>query len=157
MLLGASLVSKPLPLRWCTIDPGDRHVGFCTWSVGQCVEAVELTPEQCVQTLELLLSRRALDCIVYEKFALYAWNEKSMAGNEFETSQLIGVIKYLAGRAGIKAHGQLASEHKRIYRMGWFLELDGRAKRAMPWWGKGPHVKDAWVIGQWFIRQCERA
>lgn len=142
-----------LPGRWCSIDPGDRHVGFATWSGGECVAAVELTPDECIKTLEDKLERQVLDLIVYEKFALYGWNEKSMAGNEFVTSQLIGVIKYLASRGGINVVGQFASEHKRVYRMTWYKDATPTELRAMPWWGNGGHAKDAWVIGEWFKRK----
>jgi hypothetical protein len=141
------------PNRWVSIDPGDRHVGFATWIDDECLDAVELTPEECIKTLELLIERKGLECIVYEKFALYGWNEKSLAGNEFITSQLIGVIKYLANRAEVDCVGQFASEHKRVYRMGWFKELSRSELREMPWWGHGGHAKDAWVVGEWFKRQ----
>ncbi len=146
-----------LPHRWVSIDPGDRHVGFATWVLGDCLDAVELTPDQSIKTLEELMDRGTLDHIVYEKFALYAWNEKSMAGNEFVTSQLIGVYKYLASRSDVPISGQFASQHKRIYRMDWFKDLSVKEKREMPWWGNGNHAKDAWVIGKWFVRQREQA
>jgi hypothetical protein len=145
-----------LPHRWVSIDPGDRHVGFATWVNDQCLDAVELTPDQCVSTLEAKLKDQVLDLIVYEKFALYAWNEKSMAGNEFLTSQLIGIFKYLASRADIEIVGQFASQHKRIYKMTWFKDLTPREQRSMPYWGNGEHAKDAWVIGAWFVRERER-
>lgn len=142
-----------LPHRWVSIDPGDRHVGFATWLEDKCLAAVELNPDQCVKTLEELMDRGTLDHLVYEKFALYAWNEKSMAGNEFITSQLIGVFKYLASRGGVPISGQFASQHKRIYRMGWFKDKTLKEKRELPFWGHGDHAKDAWVIGQWFKRE----
>lgn len=146
-----------LPHRWVSIDPGDRHVGFATWVMGECMSAVELTPDQSIKTLEELMAREVLDHIVYEKFALYAWNEKSMAGNEFITSQLIGVYKYLATRNNVPISGQFASQHKRIYRMDWFKALTPKELRLMPWWGNGGHAKDAWVIGMWFKRERERS
>lgn len=142
-----------LPHRWVSIDPGDRHVGFSTWLQDACLASVELTPDQSIKTLEELMDRGTLDHIVYEKFALYAWNEKSMAGNEFVTSQLIGVYKYLASRHDVSISGQFASQHKRIYRMGWFKDMTPKDKRTLPWWGHGEHSKDSWVIGQWFKRE----
>src|SRR5690349_13225582 len=145
------------PFRWVSIDPGDRHVGFAAWCGDECLFAVELTPLECVKALEDKIEAGHLDCIVYEKFALYAWNERSMAGNEFLTTQLIGVIKYLARTSGIDAVGQFASEHKRIYRMGWYKELSRRELRQMPWWGNGDHAKDAWCVGEWFKRQRKAA
>ncbi len=141
------------PYRWVSIDPGDRHVGFATWAGPVCVGAVELTPEKCTDTLEALIACGRLQTIVYEKFALYAWNEKSMAGNEFETSQLIGVLKYLARKADLEIVGQFASVHKRIYKLGWYVDLTPKELRKLPWWGHGGHAKDAWVTGCWFVSQ----
>lgn len=146
-----------LPLRWVSIDPGDRHVGFAAWHEADCMYAIELDPEQCVTALINMATEGVLHHVVYEKFALYAWNEKSMAGNEFLTVKLIGKIELICDIKGIPYCGQFASEHKRIYRMGWFKSLTMREKRAMPWYGHGDHAKDAWVVGEWFKRQREAA
>lgn len=145
--------ASDVPFRWVSIDPGDRHVGFATWVNTDCVTALELTPRQCMTTLENLLEAQILSAIVFEKFALYAWNEKSMAGNEFLTCQLIGMIKYVADKHEIECVGFSASEHKRIYRMGWFTALTPKELRTLPWWGNGGHAKDAWCLGEWFKRK----
>ena len=145
------------PRRWVSIDPGDRHVGFATWQGDDCLHAIELNPDECIKALENFLSAGILETIVYEKFALYGWNEKSMAGNEFLTTQLIGIIKYLANRYDVLCVGQFASEHKRIYKMGWFTALSRSEQRQMPWWGNGGHAKDAWCVGEWFKRQRKAA
>ena len=144
------------PDRWLSIDPGDIHVGLATWMGDECKSAIETTPEGLIATLEYMLEGKVIDLVVCEKFALYAWNEKSMAGNEFETSQLIGVIKYLCKRHGVPYVGQFASEHKRIYKLGWFLAMSNKEQRAMPYWGQGGHAKDAWVAGRWFANKRER-
>lgn len=142
-------------MRWVSIDPGDRHVGFATWVKDDCLNAIELTPDECIKTLEILLKRGILETVVYEKFALYGWNEKSMAGNEFLTCQLIGIIKYLANRHEVHCVGQFASEHKRIYKMGWYRSLTAKEKCRLPWWGNGGHAMDAWCVGEWFRRKRE--
>lgn len=147
----------PLPLRWISLDPGDRHVGWAEWTLGNCIKAEEITPEECDNRLYArCVHEHDLDHIVYEKFALYGWNEKSMMGNEFETCQLIGVIKSHARRGDVPTTGQFASQHKAIYRMGWYKELTPKELREMPWWGHGGHAKDAWVAGMWFKRQREK-
>lgn len=142
-----------LPTDWVSIDPGDKHVGFAFWHQDVCLSAFEITPTECVNKLETLIRDLKIDAIVYEKFALYAWNERSMSGNEFLTSQLIGVIKYLAHRGNVPVHGQFASQHKRMYKMGWFRNMPLAEKRLLPWWGNGDHAKDAWIIGMWFKRE----
>lgn len=141
------------PGRWVSIDPGDIHVGFATWCDDECLAAVEMTPRECKDTLYGMVERGVLETIVCEKFALYAWNEKSMAGNEFLTVKLIGVIEEIAERNGIDFVGQFASVGKRIYKMGWYLELTAKEKRQLPWGGHGGHAKDAWAHGEWFKRQ----
>ncbi len=141
-----------LPVAWVSIDPGDRHVGFATWAGEDCTSATEKTPEECIEFLESYGERMVLEVVVYEKFALYGWNEKSMAGNEFETCQLIGVIKYLCKRYGMHAVGQFASQAKPLYRTSWFRGLTPTEKRRMPWWGQGDHAKDAWAHGMYFVK-----
>lgn len=151
------MTGAPLPLRWVSIDPGDRHVGFAAWQGDTCLYAVELDPDQCVQALINMATEGVLEHVVYEKFALYAWNEKSLAGNEFLTVKLIGKIELICDLKGIPWSGQFASEHKRIYRMGWFKSLSPKEQRQMPWWGNGGHAKDAWCVGEWFKRQRKAA
>jgi hypothetical protein len=150
-------MSIPLPLRWVSIDPGDFHVGYAEWTAGECTAAYEINPDECADKLEKHERDRTLDDIVYEKFALQQWKAHEMSGNEFLTSQLIGVIKRTAKRGDIGCHGQYNHQHKRIYKMGWFLEMPLKEKRQLPWWGHGTHAKDAWVIGLWFKRQREKA
>lgn len=144
------------PERWVSIDPGDIHVGLASWTGYECVSAIETTPEGLEQTLEHLLEGKILDHVVYEKFALYGWNEKSMAGNEFETSQLIGVIKYLCRKHGVPYTGQFASEHKRIYKLGWYVAMTRKERMQLPWWGNGGHAMDAWCAGAWFVRKRQQ-
>lgn len=145
-----------LPVSWVSIDPGDIHVGLATWHKDECRTAREVTPDELVKHLETYGEKRIIEVVVYEKFALYAWNEKSMAGNEFLTCQLIGVIKYLCNRYGMHCVGQFASQAKPIYRTGWFRSLTRTEQRAMPWWGNGNHAKDAWAHGQYFVNQRKK-
>ncbi len=145
------------PGRWVSIDPGDRHVGFATWAGDECIAAVELTPDECIKALENFIEAGILETIVCEDFELYAWNEKSLAGNKFLTCRLIGIISYLANRGNVAFVLQLASVHKRIYRQGWYKALSRRELMRMPWWGNGDHAKDAWVAGEWFARQRRAA
>ncbi len=142
-----------LPGRWVSIDPGDAHVGFAVWEEDTCVDCREKTPTECVNTLEWMCRDRMIETIVCEKWELYPWLQKSLAGNEFLTSQLIGVIKYLANRGGVTYVGQLARMGKSTYRTGWYTSLTPKDLRQMPWWGHGDHAKDAWAHGRFYIKQ----
>lgn len=144
-----------LPARWVSIDPGDHYVGFATWVNTECTSCLETTPEGLISKLELLCEPRVIETIVCEKWELYPWLQKSLAGNEFLTSQLIGVIKYIAKRYGQTYVGQLASQGKSTYRTTWYKSLTVADRRKLPWWGElknGDHAKDAWAHGKYFIK-----
>ena len=145
-----------LPARWVSIDPGDFHVGFATWNKRECASAIEVTPAKCETLLETLCEGRMIEVIVYEKFFLYGWNEKSLAGNEFLTCQLIGVNKYLGKRYGVHTVGQMAAIGKATYRKSWFKALTRREQMQLPYWGQGGHAKDAWAHGIAFIAERDR-
>lgn len=81
------------PEQWVSIDPGDSYVGWVNFNGPKPVHSIELTPWECMVRLNETLP--VLDLVVVERWTLYGWNEKSLAGNEFLTSQLIGVIKYM--------------------------------------------------------------
>lgn len=96
------------------IDPGDRWTGVAffegedgTW---ECVDAQEFDPQDFEDALAELLFRRddnpVPDIIVYEVWRLYADHAKEKTGSEFETSQHIGVIKYL-----VRVNNEHASRH----------------------------------------------
>ena len=158
---------EPVPTSWVSIDPGDKHVGWCEWWGTECVRALHLNPEECVDRLEAAVgwprgSPRMIEVVVYERWALYAWNEESMAGNEFLTSQLIGVIKYVCLRSGVHRVPQFASEGKRTYERSPWREWGIREWREAlkgPI-GPGEHKKDAYAHGANFlwgrgVRPCQ--
>lgn len=154
-----------IPQHWVSIDPGDRFVGWCRWQGTRVVEAAELSPEECVAQLEMwtcLFSVQELmfppphkiSVCVFERFALYAWNEKSLAGNEFKTPQLIGTIKYICRRAGVETVGQFASQGKSTYKRAPFKHWSTRDWRKALGGsniGRG-HSRDALAHGYEFLR-----
>lgn len=83
------------------IDPGDVHVGFavfCKEHDGHpvCSYTMELTPDECADRVAGMLARGELAVIAIERFSLYEDKALSQVGSEMATSQLIGVINYLA-------------------------------------------------------------
>lgn len=146
----------PLPASWLSVDPGDRYVGVARWAGSSCQWTEEQTPEQFAETLVdlcgLLTGVRLIEVLVQEKFALYGWNEKSLAGNEFLTCQMIGMTKFVCAWTGVKYVGQFAAQGKMTYRREpfkhwtakqWQEALGGPI-------GKG-HTKDAYAHGAHFI------
>ena len=85
--------------RVVSIDPGGAHVGWCEArvdSVGTVVvdHIVEMSPQESIHAAERTFP--TADVVVIERFALYPDKAKMLVGSEMETSQLIGVLKYLA-------------------------------------------------------------
>lgn len=156
-----------IPAMWVSIDPGDRFVGYCLWQGVKCVRSYELGPEQAIGMLEddtemrnVLhyglpqgANDRRVSLVVYERFALYAWNQKSMAGNEFKTSQMIGTIKYICRRAEVEIVGQFASQGKSTYNRAPFKHWKARDWQRVL---NGPigrgHTRDAAAHGFEFMR-----
>ena len=86
------------------IDPGGEHVGVAMFREApdskygwECWWVKEFQPGPFVDWFQVELPR--FDVVVYEIFRLYEDKAMSLIGSEMETSQLIGVIKYLAGQA----------------------------------------------------------
>lgn len=147
-----------LPYTWMSVDPGDRYVGVTAWRGTTPTACYETDPEGLVNTLEVMCDGPIIETLVVEKFELYPWLQKSLGGNEFLTSQLIGVCKYLAHRGNVRFVGQLARVGKSTYRTDWYQSLSAGEKRRMPWWGKlknGDHAKDSWAHGMYYIKSQE--
>lgn len=91
------------------IDPGDVHVGIAFFATEapdpwtgkpehgdwECTDTQELAPMDFADALGETLLAGELETVVFERFRLYADLAAEQVGSEFETSQLIGVIKYL--------------------------------------------------------------
>lgn len=91
------------------IDPGDKHVGvaaFVEESDGTpvCAWATEYTPDEAANLVAGMLFRGELRYLVVERFALYADKAMAQVGSEMQTSELIGVFKYL-----VRVHNESAT------------------------------------------------
>lgn len=90
------------PANLVAVDPGGVHVGVALFQSDASVDGGEW---RCWQTFEkqpqafedwLAAELGRFDVLVYERFTLYEDKALSLVGSEMETSQLIGVIRYLA-------------------------------------------------------------
>ena len=91
-----------------SIDPGDKHVGVAWFSNREsisapergwaCVDTMEWEPEPFADWFQGLVDTDKIDIVVFEKFRLYPDKAAQQTGSEFETSQLIGIIKYIVRR-----------------------------------------------------------
>lgn len=90
-----------------SIDPGGTN-GYCMaskasdkdWTIIK-VDGVE--KHELYKILEnMFINENPKDILaIYEAYRLYASKSKAMIGNEFETVQIIGVIKYICEKRGI--------------------------------------------------------
>lgn len=114
-----------------SIDPG-KNCGTAYWecdSVGNYhqIWVKNLTKEELFEVLK----HEPIDYIVYEGYRLYANMAKTMIGNDFETPQIIGVIKFIASERGIPTYMQMATAKKiwtddRLRHMGLYCSIDHR-------------------------------
>lgn len=110
----APVLEVDFPIHLIAIDPGDEHVGVAlfthtadgVWRVGHVVEMAPA--EACDWYANLLITTDSLETIVIERFRLYADRAASQKGSEFETAQMIGILKWLT-RAN--------NEHARIHQL----------------------------------------
>lgn len=80
-------------------DPGDAHTGYAEANVFprriEIVRSQTLTREEAIQKLE---GFQVADIIIIERYQLYPWLARQQGFSEFDTPQLIGVLRYLADK-----------------------------------------------------------
>lgn len=138
--------------RWLSIDPGDSHCGVAEWRTDTIVSAGEVSPLELINLLDREAGSDDIALVVCERWSLHAWQSASLSGNEFLTSQLIGVVKHLCARSAVPYVGQFNSEGKATYKRSpwdtWTIK-DWRAA------GSGrirnKHVKDAMCHGYAYL------
>lgn len=96
-------------MRYISIDPGET-IGYSVWNGTERVEQGELGITEFLHKLEEKVGE--LDLIIYESYALRRSSAKAMIGNEFETPQVIGIIKWIAYKAGIPTVKQSPAQKK---------------------------------------------
>lgn len=111
------------------IDPGDRWTGVAFFKEEEdgwyCQDAVEMSREEFEDAFcELIMSDDRPRIVIYEKFRLYEDKALLQTGSEFDTSQLIGVIKFIVRvhNDHAKRHALAQADHKMLT-----CELEGGA------------------------------
>ncbi len=77
-------------------------MGYSTWKGRERLDQGELGITDFLTMLEGMVGRGELDLIIYEGYALRRSSAKAMIGNEFATPQVIGVIRWVAYKAGVE-------------------------------------------------------
>lgn len=115
------------------IDPGDVHVGIAYWEKRRGMRSTELDPIRAADFVEFHIGD--CDVLVIEEFRLYASMAQTLVHSEFLTSQLIGVLKWIARKYEVPVMVQGAS-----------IKVPTRARckaKRHQWEGKSIHESDA--------------
>lgn len=89
------------------IDPGAAHCGLAIFDyTPECLVARTFTPDGLYGTLINLLKAKRVKEIVYERYQQYG---SGRTGEEYETVEVIGVVKFLARAYDIPYSKQGAS------------------------------------------------
>lgn len=114
-----------------SIDPG-KNCGTAYWECDtkgsyRLIWVKNLSKEE----LYTVLEQEVIDHVIYEGYRLYANMAKTMIGNDFETPQIIGVIKYITNLRQIPLYMQMATAKKiwddeRLRNMGLYVSIDHR-------------------------------
>lgn len=98
--------------RMLAIDPGDEHVGLAEFAynsrdfTGRCASVMQTTPDVALDGLAEDIIAGTYQAIVLERWLLRPDLSAEQAGSEMETSQMIGVVKWL-----VRVHNLHARAH----------------------------------------------
>jgi hypothetical protein len=101
------------PRKLIAIDPGDRYVGVAFFTEDPdeehgwyCADAQEFDPREFEDGFAESIVNNEYDYVVIERFRLYKDKAMLQTGSEFETSQLIGALKFI-----VRKHNEHAARH----------------------------------------------
>ena len=129
------------------IDPGGQHVGLALFrqlpGLGgwECWMTQEMTPEQFASWFTDTVD--GFDLVVHERFTLYEDKAMSLIGSEMETSQLIGVIKYICDQKQVPWVAQPAAWQQPTLGLLRAHGIESQAKKS----GSGGHCLSAELHG----------
>ena len=85
-----------------SIDPGETN-GLCIAKQDElsCWTLERIDAVKSAELFEILESEANVSLVIFETYRLYGSKAKTMIGNEFLTSQTIGVIKYICDKRNI--------------------------------------------------------
>lgn len=114
-----------------SFDPG-ATTGIAFYQL----DTIQLYLEKTLLGIWRLLQRLEPDTIVFENFALYAHKAKAQVGNEFPSSQVIGIVKlYQELNPQINIYKQPASSAKQL--------ISDKDLQLLECYSTSPHTRDA--------------
>lgn len=130
---------------WVSIDPGDKHVGWCEWMGETIVDLKEMSPDESI----LAAAQLEDSLLVIETYALYPHKAQLQQGSLMQTSQLVGALRTLAYFHGCRVRMQPAAWKKPMQGA---LKKRGQSLRASDL-GLSIHVQDAELHGRIYIER----
>jgi hypothetical protein len=143
---------RELPDFWISIDPGDKWVGYASWNHEECTAAVEMTPDEAIDTVSDLAAFGVIKLLVVERYTLYPWLAAQQSHSEMWTPQMIGALHHIARRHNIPFEKPQASKLKEVYDN---PELRARLYKHIGQCKHGNHAKDAEAHGLRYVVQLE--
>lgn len=156
-------------LNFLAIDPGDVHqgTGYFEIDISYDVEEQKGKPTlvrhwtRDLNSVKLfkLVEEASVDALVIEEYRLYPELAREQGYSDFQTSQNIGVLKYICDQRGIPYFMQGASIKKKARRIGERLEFPGSIRmigtgrgryRGWDFGGPSQHERDATAHGVWW-------
>lgn len=135
------------------IDPGEVHCGMAyfeddneSWHL---VSSWELEPNDCEWTAFRMITEENLDTLIVEEFRLYPWKSEQQAFNQIRTVEVIGVLRFLYGRAVELGHECKWKEQGASIKKPTAAIINAKGIKAMK--GSNRHMKDAQLHGWYHI------
>lgn len=97
--------------RLIAIDPGDVYVGVAFFNEDpdwHCIDAQEFSPNEFSDGFAESVIDNEFDIVVIERFRLYGDKAQEQTGSEFETAQLIGILKWI-----VRKHNDHVDMHEK--------------------------------------------
>ena len=139
------------------VDPGDEHVGVAWFDKTDkgwaCVLVLEMTPGEFQSYLGPALESGIFRYFVYESWSLRRDMAVKMIGSEFETCQMIGMIKYVHWWASGSAEIELVVQSPKVKKATFAITAKkGYQSTADRLKVPAQHVRDAEIHGIHFIK-----
>jgi len=127
-------------LFW-SIDPGESKCGVAIFHRGRCVQALQSTPDVCLDKLWEHLGFGAPVArpagLVIERFALRPDLAHQQTGSEMGTSQMIGAVRWMARHRSTPLVVQTPSQAHSLEKSAAWKD------RPLRWWASYGHGRDA--------------
>ena len=129
------------------VDPGAAHVGVALIR-RERISAKEYPAKHWLTAYEEIIDQFDVDVVVIEKFVLYPHKAAAQSWQAMTTSELIGAMRWIASKAGVKVVMQGAD-----------IKIPTRRQcqaRNIEWKNKNKHASDALLHLHYYLMHNKR-